>query len=131
MSLWLDFMGAEIRYVDLPGFGKTRIAEAGKGNPEALILMHGIGGHLEAYAKNVVELGKHYHVSVFDYVGQGLSERRADMSTRIAAADGRARETRGVFGSGQDAGGNSRGGGVPGGGVARGGEFTVQCAIGS
>jgi len=84
MSLWLDFMGAEIRYVDLPGFGKTRIAEAGKGNPEALILMHGIGGHLEAYAKNVVELGKHYHVIAFDYVGHGLSEKRTDITYQIA-----------------------------------------------
>ena len=84
MSLWLDFMGAEIRYVDLPTFGKTRIAEAGKGNREALILMHGIGGHLEAYAKNVVALGEHYHVIAFDYVGHGLSEKRTDISYEIA-----------------------------------------------
>ena len=84
MSLWLDFMGAEIRFVDLPTFGRTRIAESGKGNSEALILMHGIGGHLEAYAKNVVELGKHYHVIAFDYVGHGLSEKRTDISYQIS-----------------------------------------------
>lgn len=84
MSLWLDFMGAEIRYVDLPTFGKTRIAEAGKENREALILMHGIGGHLEAYAKNVVALGEHYHVIAFDYVGHGLSEKRTDITYEIA-----------------------------------------------
>jgi len=28
MSLWLDMLGAEIRFVDTPSFGRTRIAEA-------------------------------------------------------------------------------------------------------
>ena len=28
MTVWLDFMGAEIRYVDTPTYGLTRIAEA-------------------------------------------------------------------------------------------------------
>jgi len=98
MSLWLDFMGAEIRYVDLPSFGKTRIAEAGKGHPEALILMHGIGGHLEAYAKNVVELGKHYHVIAFDYVGHGLSEKRTDITYQIADYVEQLRELMDLFG---------------------------------
>lgn len=79
MSLWLDFMGAEIRWVETPGFGRTRIAEAGRGNPETLFLMHGIGGHLEAYAKNVVALSRRFHVVAFDFVGHGLSEKKADI----------------------------------------------------
>lgn len=84
MSIWLDFLGAEIRYVDLPTYGRTRIAEAGKGKPEALILMHGIGGHLEAYAKNVVALGEHFHVIAFDYVGHGLSAKKLDIEYSIS-----------------------------------------------
>lgn len=84
MSIWLDFLGAEIRYVDLPTYGSTRIAEAGRGKPEALILMHGIGGHLEAYAKNVVALGEHYHVIAFDYVGHGLSAKKLDIEYSIS-----------------------------------------------
>ncbi|AYC33014.1 alpha/beta hydrolase [Pseudomonas cavernae] len=84
MSIWLDFLGAEIRYVDLPTYGRTRIAEAGHGKPEALILMHGIGGHLEAYAKNVVALGEHYHVIAFDYVGHGLSAKKLDIEYSIS-----------------------------------------------
>ncbi|NMG49850.1 alpha/beta fold hydrolase [Azoarcus communis] len=79
MSLWLDFLGAEIRYVDTPTFGRVRIAEAGKGKPEALMLMHGIGGHIEAYAKNVVALGENFHVVALDFVGHGLSEKRTDI----------------------------------------------------
>lgn len=83
MSLWLDFMGASIRYVDLPTMGRTRIAEAGEGNPETLILMHGVGGHIEAYSKNVVELGEKYHVVAFDFVGHGYSEKKTDIDYSI------------------------------------------------
>ncbi|WP_336335139.1 alpha/beta hydrolase [Pseudomonas putida] len=79
MSLWLDFLGAEIRFIETPSFGRIRIAEAGKHNAEALILLHGIGGHIEAYAKNVVALGKDFHVVAMDFVGHGLSEKRADI----------------------------------------------------
>ena len=79
MSLWLDFLGAEIRFIDTPSFGSIRIAEAGKGNPEALLLMHGIGGHIEAYAKNVVALADSFHVVALDFVGHGLSAKRTDI----------------------------------------------------
>lgn len=79
MSIWLDFFGAEIRYVDTPTYGRTRIAEAGKGKAETLILMHGIGGHIEAYAKNVVALGQDFHVIAFDFVGHGLSAKPTDI----------------------------------------------------
>ncbi|MCS8129836.1 alpha/beta fold hydrolase [Pseudomonas aeruginosa] len=79
MSLWLDFLGAEIRFIDTPSFGRVRIAEAGQGNPEALVLLHGIGGHIEAYAKNVVALGDSYHVVALDFVGHGLSAKRTDI----------------------------------------------------
>ncbi|CAB3772104.1 DNA helicase RuvA [Burkholderia sp. MSh2] len=75
MSLWLDLLGAEIRYVDTKTFGTIRIAEAGKGNPETIIFLHGINGHLEAYAKNIVPLSKDFHVVAFDYVGHGLSSK--------------------------------------------------------
>jgi pimeloyl-ACP methyl ester carboxylesterase len=75
MSLWLDFFGSEIRYVQTPTFGHVRIAEAGRGNPEALILLHGIGGHIEAYAKNVMALSDQYHVVAMDFVGHGLSNK--------------------------------------------------------
>lgn len=79
MSLWLDFLGAQIRYVQTPTFGRVRVAEAGRGNDEALFLMHGIGGHLEAYAKNVVPLADQYHVIAFDFVGHGYSEKKTDI----------------------------------------------------
>lgn len=79
MSLWMDLLGATVRYVETPSFGNIRIVEAGAGKPEALFLMHGIGGHLEAYAKNVLALSAHYHVVAFDFVGHGLSDKPLDI----------------------------------------------------
>ena len=75
MSLWLDLLGTEIRFVPTKSFGTIRIAEAGKGNPETIIFLHGINGHLEAYAKNLIPLSKDFHVVAFAYVGHGLSSK--------------------------------------------------------
>jgi HOMODA hydrolase len=78
MSLWLDFFGSEIRYVQTPNFGRIRIAEAGRGNRETILFQHGLNGHLEAYAKNLVPLSERFHVIAFDYVGHGLSDKKLD-----------------------------------------------------
>jgi HOMODA hydrolase len=79
LSIWLDLFGAEVRYIDTPSFGRTRIIEAGRGKPQALVLLHGIGGHAEAYSKNVLPLAEHYHVVAFDAVGHGLSAKPTDI----------------------------------------------------
>ena len=76
MSLWLDMLGATVRTVETP-FGSTRIAEAGLQHPETVIFMHGIGGHLEAYAKNLVALGERFHTVAYDFIGHGLSAKPA------------------------------------------------------
>ena len=86
MSLWLDMLGAEVRFVDTPTFGRIRIAEAGRGK-EPLLFLHGIGGHLEAYAKNVVPLGAEFHTIAFDYVGHGLSEKKVLDYTPLTFVD--------------------------------------------
>lgn len=78
MSLWLDFLGTEIRYIDTPTFGRIRIAEAGRGNKETILFQHGLNGHLEAYAKNLMQLSQQFHVIAFDYVGHGLSDKKID-----------------------------------------------------
>lgn len=75
MSLWLDLLGTEIRFVETRSFGTIRVAEAGKGNAETIMFLHGINGHLEAYAKNLVPLSEHFHVVAYDYVGHGLSSK--------------------------------------------------------
>lgn len=78
MSLWLDFLGTEIRYIQTPTYGKIRIAEAGRNNKEIILFQHGLNGHLEAYAKNIFALSSRFHVIAFDYVGHGLSNKKID-----------------------------------------------------
>ena len=87
MSLWLDFLGTEIRFVQTPTYGNIRIAEAGKKNKDVLLLQHGLNGHLEAYAKNILALSSRFHVIAFDYVGHGLSDKKIDIYTPAVFAD--------------------------------------------
>ena len=87
MTLWLDLLGAEIRFVDTPSFGRIRIAEAGDRARETILFQHGLNGHLEAYAKNVVPLSRDFHVIAFDYVGHGLSNKKDMEYTPMALAD--------------------------------------------
>jgi 2-hydroxy-6-oxonona-2,4-dienedioate hydrolase len=49
MTIWTDLADIEFKlyYLDANGI-KTRVLEAGTGEP--LILLHGTGGHIEAYA---------------------------------------------------------------------------------
>ena len=77
MSLWLDFVGTEIRYIETPSYGRIRIAEAGRKDAPVILFQHGIGGHLEAYCKNVVALSDEFRCIAFDYVGHAMSNRLA------------------------------------------------------
>lgn len=73
MSLWLDLLGSQLRFIETKTFGRTRIAEAGTEHQDTVIFMHGIGGHLEAYARNITALADRFHTIAFDFVGHGLS----------------------------------------------------------
>lgn len=83
MSFWssLSTVAHRIRYIEA-GPIRTRVLEAGSGD-EALILLHGSGGHLEAYARNAGPLGERFHVVALDLIGHGYS-RRPDRDYHIA-----------------------------------------------
>lgn len=98
MSLWTDFLGAQIRYVDTPTYGPIRIAQAGHPDLDTLILLHGIGGHLEAYAKNVVALSDQYHVVACDFIGHGLSAKPIEIEYSVEAYVTQVRELMDVLG---------------------------------
>lgn len=70
-SMWVDLMGSQVRY-----YGKeykTRVIEAGDGEP--LVLIHGVGGHAEAYSRNIVRLGQKFHAMAIDLVWHGFSSK--------------------------------------------------------
>jgi 2-hydroxy-6-oxonona-2,4-dienedioate hydrolase len=70
VSLWADLLGAEMRFVQ--GKFRTRLVEAGEGPP--LFLLHGTGGHLENWARNIMPLARHFRVIAPDFLWHGLSQ---------------------------------------------------------
>jgi pimeloyl-ACP methyl ester carboxylesterase len=70
-TLWVDLLGAQTHYVGKQF--RTRVIEAGEG--DALILIHGVGGHAEAYSRNVVRLGQHCRAMAIDLVWHGYSSK--------------------------------------------------------
>jgi 2-hydroxy-6-oxonona-2,4-dienedioate hydrolase len=74
LTLWLELLGSQVtqRWVDARGI-RTRVLEAGDGEP--LLLLHGTGGHAEAYGRNLAALAEHFRVIAFDLVGHGFSDK--------------------------------------------------------
>ena len=72
-TIWLDLLGAEVRYRGRKF--QTRTIETGAHNPDKLILIHGVGGHAEAYSRNMQRLGEKYHAIAIDLLWHGLSSK--------------------------------------------------------
>lgn len=83
-SIWVDLLGTETRFLDVAGM-RTRYVEAGQGEP--LLLLHGGGGHLETYCRNVVSLAEHYHVYAIDQAGHGYTDRHPKITGIRGVAD--------------------------------------------
>ncbi|MFC1431741.1 alpha/beta fold hydrolase [Streptacidiphilus sp. N1-3] len=62
----------ELRHLDVAGV-RTRVLRAGRAGPD-LVLLHGTGGHLEAYARDLAGLAEHFRVTAYDMVGHGWSD---------------------------------------------------------
>jgi 2-hydroxy-6-oxo-6-(2'-carboxyphenyl)-hexa-2,4-dienoate hydrolase len=71
-TLWVNFLGAEVRYYDVKG-ARTRVVEAGSGAP--VLLLHGLSGHAETWTRNVMPLAAHFHVYAVDMLGHGFTDK--------------------------------------------------------
>lgn len=73
ISIWgeLSDVDYELSHVDVDGV-RTRVLRAGSG-PD-LVLLHGTGGHLEAYARDIAGLAGDFRVTAYDMVGHGWSD---------------------------------------------------------
>jgi pimeloyl-ACP methyl ester carboxylesterase len=72
-TIWTDLLGSTVQYTGTKY--RTRVIESGNGEP--LVLLHGGGGHAEAYSKNVVRLGQNFRAMAIDMVWHGLSSKPA------------------------------------------------------
>jgi 2-hydroxy-6-oxonona-2,4-dienedioate hydrolase len=73
VSIWgeLADVDHELLHVDVGGV-RTRVLRAGSG-PD-LVLLHGTGGHLEAYSRDIAGLAADFRVTAYDMVGHGWSD---------------------------------------------------------
>ncbi len=70
--LYVDLLGAEIKYYNAGGL-RTRCIEAGSG--QAIIFLHGTGGHAEAFARNIVPLSDEFRACAIDMLGHGFTDK--------------------------------------------------------
>jgi 2-hydroxy-6-oxonona-2,4-dienedioate hydrolase len=75
-ALWPAVMRAglcfEQRWINVDGIS-TRCLEAGSADAPPLVFLHGIGGHLEAFHRNLAVHAARYRVVAYDLPGHGLS----------------------------------------------------------
>jgi 2-hydroxy-6-oxonona-2,4-dienedioate hydrolase len=84
-SLWADLRGVSFSqgWLDAGGI-RTRYLASGKPGMPALLLLHGTGGHAEAYTRNLRAHGEHFRTYAIDLLGHGWTD-KPDVPMEIAA----------------------------------------------
>lgn len=75
-SIWsylveVPFSQAYVQVEDV----RVRYAEAGDPAAPTVVMLHGTGGHWEAFCANIGAFAEHFHVIAFDMVGAGFSSK--------------------------------------------------------
>lgn len=75
-SLWSELRGVSFEqgYLDAGGI-RTRYLAAGDVEKPLVILIHGTGGHAEAYSRNLAAHARHFRTYSIDLVGHGWSDK--------------------------------------------------------
>src|ERR1700691_5620262 len=75
-SVWSDLQGVSFvqGYLDAGGV-RTRYLHAGDSTKPALILLHGSGGHAEAYVRNLEAHAEHFSTWSIDMLGHGYTDK--------------------------------------------------------
>lgn len=73
-SVWSDLNQVEFNQGFLQaGPYRTRYLHTGDDSKPLLLLLHGITGHAEAYARNLAAHGEHFNTYAIDFIGHGYS----------------------------------------------------------
>ncbi|WP_454791218.1 alpha/beta fold hydrolase [Mycolicibacterium lutetiense] len=75
-SVWADLQGVAFSqgYLDVGGI-RTRYLHAGDPKLPVLVLLHGSGGHAEAYVRNLESHGEHFSTWSIDMLGHGYTDK--------------------------------------------------------
>lgn len=84
-SIWSELTGVSFSQGFLNAGGvRTRYLAAGDPTLPGLILLHGVGGHAEAYVRNLAAHGKRFHTVAIDMIGHGWTD-KPDVPMEIGA----------------------------------------------
>lgn len=75
-SIWSDLTGVSFTqgFLDVNGV-RTRYMSSGSPEKPLLLLLHGTGGHAEAYARNFGPHGEHFWTVAIDMLGHGWTDK--------------------------------------------------------
>jgi 2-hydroxy-6-oxonona-2,4-dienedioate hydrolase len=75
-SVWSDLVRVSFSqgFIEHAGY-RTRYLHTGDTSKPALLMLHGITGHAEAYARNLRSHGEHFSVWAIDFIGHGYSSK--------------------------------------------------------
>ena len=75
-SVWSDLQEVEFSQGFIQaGPYRTRYLHAGDPSKPALVMLHGITGHAEAYARNLRSHAEHFSCWAIDFIGHGYSDK--------------------------------------------------------
>jgi len=82
-SIWSDLRGVSFEqgWIDVDGTS-TRYLASGDPDLPPLVLLHGTGGHAEAYVRNLAAHGRHFRTYAIDMIGHGWTA-KPDRSMEI------------------------------------------------
>ena len=83
-SVWADLRGVafEQGWLDAGGI-RTRYLSAGDRGKPLLLLLHGVGGHAEAYSRNLGPHAEHFWTVAIDMIGHGWTD-KPDLDYQVA-----------------------------------------------
>ncbi len=75
-SIWSDLTAVPFTqgYLDAGGI-RTRFLSSGSSDKPLLLLLHGTGGHAEAYSRNLASHGENFWTVAIDLVGHGWTDK--------------------------------------------------------
>lgn len=75
-SVWSDLTGVSFaqHFLDADGT-RTRVLTSGSPDKPLLLLLHGTGGHAEAYSRNLAAHGEHFWTVAVDLIGHGWTDK--------------------------------------------------------
>ncbi len=81
MTLWTQFLGGTVEWVDADGVRTRMLRLPGpgdRGQAPPLLLLHGRGGHLETFVHNARAWSAHREVIAVDLLGHGLTAQQGE-----------------------------------------------------